>query len=304
MSVVRWIVVALLFLTAGCGEGYRTPTAILWLEFATVSDMETGAGAIELAFVERGFRATHADMAFLRRAGLDKNHEQAARVDFWQHRETSLFLDRDISLSLTPYPVAGLGYCGNSDCDRDKPRQGYPFIEITVSDGRPGGFSADGIAVYGEILSLLQRQGGKLVVAIDPPPADEAEHDRIVTNNAVTRIVWWLVAWALYAVVIGWTSVGILRVCGVQARTRGIVFVVLGVACITPLPISTGFFSFYIPAVLWLPSSVGLYAEYAEMFGLLLPAAFLMSLGLSLLVALLFVRDRHPVEPPGQPADQ
>ena len=298
-SVVRWVLFVLLFLTAGCGEGYWTPRAVLWVEFTSIPEMRAAAIAIEDAFVARGFRATHPRPPFVDPAGSEQfDYWQRTRIQFWQRRETTPFQNRDMSLSLTPYPDADLRYCGFGPCGREPDWPHYPFIEIAITDERPGGFSADGMVVYGEILSLLERLGGKVVVAVKPPPADEAKHDRVVTNNAITGIVWWFIAWAIYAVVIVWTCVGILRVYGFGAWSRRMAVVVLGVACATPLPASGGFFSFYIPAVLWLPSSVGLYGEYAEKFGVLLPGAFGVSLVLSLLAAL-FVRDRPAREGAG-----
>lgn len=295
---MRWLLLITFALLSGCGEGYRAPTALVRLEVESTSDLDSALLIAAKEFQARGFKPSRPMQTADESSDFGKAlaWRESNKLDFWQHRGNEGFYDRDVSISLIPYPDPGKGWCGVGRCGTtpaDIAGLNYPFLEMSVSEGRPGGFSADGLAVYADAVSVLRQQRGTVVI-VEPPQINEAEYERVTSTNTIASLVWWLIAWTIYMVIIGMIGLSFAR--SASRTTRRIMLVILGASLVTPLPYGTGFFTFYVPACLaW--TNVPTLTGQAR---LLLPLAFAASFVLSVAAAMVCVRHRAPSRSPGE----
>jgi hypothetical protein len=64
------------------------------------------------------------------------------------------------------------------------------FIDVEVTDDRPGGFDAYALAFYDRLVAALKGSYGASVRIVElPPPTNAAEYRRITTDNAIGGIL-------------------------------------------------------------------------------------------------------------------
>jgi len=117
-----------------------------------------------------------------------------------------------------------------------------PFIEISIVEERPGGFSAHARRFYRRFLWTLQRQYGTSVVVVqDPPPGDDAEYRRITINHIVMGTIDWLIAFSLAFLLTGSLSYRLLRRRGLARTTKRLIFVAANTWLAAPMPFQGGY---------------------------------------------------------------
>jgi hypothetical protein len=290
---MRWLVLIVTLLTSSCGVGYVAPTAVIRLEFHSVPEMEAASAAIQRKLNGWGFHVAPASTGWpadmLNALPADERWRTAHTIEFWRHTR------EDLRGDITAYPSAEFGSAIQRSGVSTEPH--FPFLELTLSDLRPGGFSSEGLGAYAELTAFLRQQHYTVVVVSEPPPADEKEHLRIVLTNALTMSAWWLVSWAAGIAIIGGLADWGMRAAGGRQWVRRIVLVCVGVLLATPLPVPTMFVTVWAPNLLCAFGGPRGYAALAKEFGALLPAAFAVSLCLSVLAAAFLIRagDRDAV---------
>lgn len=292
---MRWLTLIVGLLLAGCGESYHLPTATLRVDLDSVSDLEQTQKVLHAELVHEGFSASVAPRGPVEpssKAERARAQSWATRVTYWQHRGNAYGQDRDIWIYVWPFPDGSHPYCAVGACrakDGSFVEPSYPLLEIKIVEGRPGGFSEDGLAVYGKIRAFVDQLPGAMVV-VEAPQVNEAEYDRISTNRLIVTVAWWLIAWPICVAVVA--GIGMLFFRKARRTTRRIALVVLVTFFATPLPLNTGFFSFYVPGVMVL----GDIPILLEQSGMLVPIAFGLSFVLSLVMAFLLVGERDKPE--------
>ena len=177
---------------AGCGEGYRVDPASLNIVGITDESKDQLLILVSRFLKHEGFEdlGKYEQMIAL----IQQDHAMPATV-----REEELAgLNRERTFLSDPKRLrvvwADYSHAQPTELSllRYKPSSDH-FIELSVYEERPGGFSPEGIQFYSRFLSVLQEQfGAEVVVANKPPPTDEAEYQR-VTRARSRRSNRWMV---------------------------------------------------------------------------------------------------------------
>ncbi|MEQ8749035.1 MAG: hypothetical protein RIC52_04590, partial [Amphiplicatus sp.] len=257
------------------------------------STMDAALLAIQEELRARGFQVEPSDSRWPKEMLNDLPPEVRSRmsrtISFWRHRSEPV--KEDLHGDIIVY--------ANSGEETDRPQNSadldarYPFIELRLTEIRPGGFSPNGLRVYDGIIRYLRDQNYNVIIISEPPPTNEREHFRITAMNAFSMGIWWILSWAAsMAIFGGLTELG-LRAVRARQTIRRLVLICVGVAFVTPMPVSSMFVTFMLPNVLHLSIGAKGYAALAAEFGNhAIVGAFLVSLCLSAFVAIFFVRDR------------
>ncbi|MEJ0058440.1 MAG: hypothetical protein WDM79_02105 [Terricaulis sp.] len=292
---MRLLALMLVLFVSGCGESYVAPHAVVRVEFGSDVEMETASHEIQAKLAELDFELAPESQGWsedmLDELPPDQRWRTTHTISFWRH-SGALFRE-DFRGDLTSYAnpeFAPLNPEGEAITEAH-----FPFLEITFSQLRPGGFSANGNRLFADLLSFLRQKNYEIVVVSEPPPSDEREHFRVALTNILATCAWWFAAWAVGMTILGGLTDWGLRVAPVSTRVRRVVVVCIGVLLVTPLPVPTMFLTFMLPNVIVaLLGGPPVYMDLAGEYGAMLPAAFVASGCLSVIAALLLVRvDPH-----------
>lgn len=288
---MRWLMLFVVLLIGGCGEGYHLPQAITRLESRSVTDMAAASKAVSSKLVELGFEH-HADDAF-----PDYMLERLDTATRWQTTQTMNFSRTGRAFSpvatllvhITPYPDAGVPHISSSKAVNVETRP--PFIEVRIAEGRRDGFSAEGIAAHAEIARVLERHAGKIIVVSAPVRGNDRDYFASQTKDLLLAITWWLATWAISMTIIGGLTMLGLRRLGASTLFRRAALIGVGTLFVTPVPAPTMFVQLLIPSlfVIWSPGDLILLFQH---YGAPLLITFALSLVLSVLTAWINVRDR------------
>jgi hypothetical protein len=239
---LRYVAVALaLAALGGCGEGYEVKPAILDLTVATEDSKQELATTVSSVLKAAGFEdlGRYDEMIALTRQNPAMS-QQAKEAQLARLNRERTFLNESRQLRIVwadytnakPAELALLRYTAPMDA----------FVEISIYNGRSGGFGADAFLFYSGFLSgLRDKYGAAVVVAKDPPPTNAAEYRRITTNNAIATILSWFVALLLALLFTGLLSVYLLKKLRISNAIRRIIFVLFNTWLVAPLPFQGGF---------------------------------------------------------------
>lgn len=293
-AVMRWLMLIVVLLLGGCGEGYSTPQAVIRLEASTVGDMDAAAKTVASKLLALGFEE------YPPKPRPDFMQQGLPPALIWSDAHATTFV-RDgkaftpvgaLRVSVTPYPDANTPRIPYSTDIGSRPAP--PFLELGISESRPQGFSEEGIAIHAEITKALEQHTGKLVIPSLPKRGDDQEYLISQIKDLLTTLALWLVVWAVFMTIIGGLAmVGIRRLFARTALRRA-ALIFIGVAFVTPVSTPTAIVQLLMPSILLFLSPEALVLMFQSM-GATLPIMFALSLALSTLTAFIFIRDRPKI---------
>ena len=285
---MKWLAFLCVLLMSGCGVSYVAPTAKLGVEFQSVSDIDAALIEIQHELDRLGFETQPATEDWTRDMleGLprDLNARMSRTISFWRHRSEPVA--SDIHGEIIAVPIS-------ADVDL-WPLDGVqiPYIEINLADLRAGGFSPQGLQAYDDILTVLRQHGYNVTVISPPPPTDGKENARVETINMLAAAGWWTVVWTISMVLFGGLAMWGLRCAKVGQTVRRLILVGVGVIAVTPFQASAMFASLFLPNVLFLTLGFSRNVEPWQSNGDSFVYPLLTSLVLSIVAAVVRVRDR------------
>lgn len=281
--------VLMLWLLTSCGEGYAIEPARLNLIHADKHGPDELQKVVTGFLAQEGFEDLGRQdemIALLKRSGgpeaaTDSMIERLSRERSFVNR------DRDLSVEILDY----------ADGAASGPHLGYApkarnFIEIRISEGRPGGASREGHAFYGRFLAALKARFGEDVVEVNGLPAtDEAEYRRVTTANRIGAVISWCIAFALGFAVTSPLALLLLRRTKLAVLPRRLIFTGATVWLATPVLMPAGFI-FVIAA----PNALAFPWTYTELYSKGAPynqVSFLCSFVLCAAASILLVKGRR-----------
>lgn len=266
---------------AGCGEGYVIVPAIL--NVTGITDQSKGPLLSDVTGLLRheSFEdlGRYDEMISLQKQ-MDTPEDVKARELARLYRERTYLKDS------SHLRVIWSDYSNEAE-DKSDLRYTPPdsrFIELSIYEERPGGFSAAGQQFYDRFFTALQqRYGTAVVVAKTPPVANEAEYRRITRKNAIFGAIDLFIAVLLPLAVTGPLSNLILRKRVVSRWVKRLIFVVANTWLVAPLPFQGGFiFEFPGPNLLAFPwTYLGFYKTVAPFAAISFPCAALVCVVIS-----------------------
>lgn len=116
-------------------------------------------------------------------------------------------------------------------------RRSMPFIEITIHNDRPGGFSESAREFHASVGDYLRRSNlGDIRVAANPPKDDWVEYFYITIVGFISGLALWLVVLLIPLVVIAVVVRRTPWLSDFSSVSKRTIFVLLGVFFATPLP--------------------------------------------------------------------
>lgn len=276
IPVGRWAA-AVLVLAAlcGCGEGYFAKSAIL--NVTGIRDQSKGEllTAVSGFLKNEGFEDLGRYDAMISLIQISEMPESLRTEELARLNRELTFLKDSAHLRIVwadyssgELPKHAIRYTAPSS----------PFIEITIVEEGPGGFSSPARRFYRRFLWTLQRQYGTSVVVVqDPPPGDEAEYRRITVNHIVMGTIDWLIAFSLAFLLTGFLSYRLLRRRGLARTTKRLIFVGVTAWLAAPMPFQGGYiFVFPGPNLLAFPwTDMDYYRHFASFAAVSFPCAVL-----------------------------
>lgn len=243
---VRLAALPLVASLATCGVSYEIVRARLTIENVqadSVSAVTTAAGGF---LVDEGFEdlGKYKEMISLIQSDTSMpeglKREQLARLErertYLDERHHLRVVVSDFSTGVPP--EIRLTYSRLSD----------HFVQLDVSDERPGGFGSYGLSFYERFLwRLKQKYGDSVRVVAAPPPTNEAEYRRVTTANTIAAALGWSLAFALPLLITGTVSYYVLRGLRIPGLLKQIIFVAVNTWLDAPLPFPAAFI-FVMPA--------------------------------------------------------
>lgn len=235
MIIVMRLAALMLGLTllASCGEGYAVHPARLSLNGATEASRRDLQAATSAFLTQEGFEdlGGEDEMIALLRRGSAPATTNTALIDHLSRKHTYLAKDRDLYVEVLDYADGR-----SSTMMPDDPRRTPNFIQINISELRPGGMSPEGRQFYGAFLRRLEARFGEAIVVIEgPPPNDEGEYQRITWTNRVASVLVWCVAFFLGSVIIGSATLYGLGKTRLAAWPRRLIFTGLNTWLAAPI---------------------------------------------------------------------
>jgi hypothetical protein len=291
MTYIGRCAALLLMLTAlgACGEGYVLKPAILNVTGTTDRSKEQLLTVVSGLLKQEGFEDFGRYDAMISLIQHGEMPESARTQELARLNRERTFLKDPSHLRIVwadytsgEVPKGAIRYSPPSS----------HFIEISISEERPGGFSADGHLFYRRFLAALQQQYGTSVVVVqEPPPTDEAEYRRITVNHLIMGTINWLIAFSLTFLLTGFLSYRLLRKRGLSRTIKQLIFVMVNSWLIAPMPFQGGFiFVFLGPNLFAFP---WMYTEYYRHFSSFAAVSFPCAALLCGLVSL-FLFKGHP----------
>jgi hypothetical protein len=262
----------------GCGEGYRVDPACLNVVGMTDESKDQLLISVSRFLKREGFEdlGKYEQMIAL----IQQDHAMPATA-----REEELArLNRERTFLSDPkhLRIVWADYSNAQPAElsllRYKPSSDH-FIELSVYEERPGGFSPDGIQFYSRFLYAVHEQSGAEVVVVNkPPPTDEAEYRRITRANTVGAIVGWFIAALVGLLFTGFLSVYLLKRIKTSTMSRRLIFVFVNAWLVAPLPFQGGYiFIFPGPNLLAFPwTDWDFYSHVASYARISFPCALLL----------------------------
>ncbi len=288
-ETMRWLILISFLLGAGCSPGYVLPQAATLFEFSSAADMDSDSRSIEKKLVELGFEAAPDEPVpdFMLR-----NLDAAMR---WRQLEGRRFsrmqgglLDREsLFVTLTHYPDSSAAYQPVAGDQKVLPR--WPFLEVRLSEARPDGFSSAAFAIYSELKAAASRPNTRVVDLAIPSASDDQAYSNYLLNGFLGGAAWWLATWIVGMLLIGGPASWLFARLGWTRSVRRIAIVIVGGLLVTPMPTPAILTTILVPNILLLPSP-GLYADLFAYGGAAITTMFAISICLSALVALAFIR--------------
>jgi len=220
---------------AGCGESYQIPRAQFVIADTGGTSILRVLDAIKGLLSVEGFDDLGTDdemIDLLRHSG-----GSAQLIALYEHRYTYLNKARKLTVEVTDYTdplglVPSVSYA----------KPAGPFIDITVLEERPGGFSEAGHRFLDSLQTNLQNSLGRPVMLITPPPPDDdAEYRRITRSNTAALLVSWLLVIGVTLAITGPLFVYLLNRIAVPLSVKRSMFALINTWLVTPLPFPVAF---------------------------------------------------------------
>jgi hypothetical protein len=231
---------------ASCGVSYEIVPARLTVENVQADSLSSVTSAVGGFLTEEGFEnlGKYQEMISLIEGDTSMperlKREQLARLErertYLNERHHLRVVMSDFSTGVPP--EIRLNYSQASD----------HFVQLDVSDERPGGFGPYGLSFYGRFLARLkQRYGDSVRVVAAPPPTNEGEYRRVTTANTIAAALGWSLAFAFPFLITGAASYYLLRRLRVPRLLKQIIFIAVNTWLDAPLPFPAAFI-FVMPA--------------------------------------------------------
>ncbi len=116
------------------------------------------------------------------------------------------------------------------------------FIEIQISEERPGGFSPNGQRVYNRLVSILRANAGTSVIVIKGPVlANEADDSHSVLKSIVGLLILYALPLCLSLLVTGSFSIYLLKKSHISQTKKRAVFVLVNAWLCMPIPLQAAY---------------------------------------------------------------
>ena len=263
-----------MLLVAACGVSYHLEPARLTIPESDRASRQTVIEALSQLLREKGFEELGTDerMISLLSETLDPHDPIVVEL---KHRYTFLHEARDLRVVVIDFTVPVMRARGPP---YDPPPG--PYFELSIYEGRPGGFSSEGH----EFVLLLQEElrrmlGAPVAMATPPPASDPGTYWTITITNALAMAVWWtmifLVAMTVYAAL----AKKVLRNARLPLAAKRIIFVLAGTWLSAPMPFpAASILVVMLPNVLAFPwTDIEYYQRAGSVAALSFPVAFLLS---------------------------
>jgi hypothetical protein len=196
--------------------------------------------------------------------------QQLARL----HRERTFLNDREhLRVVLADYTNATPSELSDL---RYKPLW-TQFVEITIYEERPGGFSPNGLRFYERFLTALHGEfGTSVLIVAPPPPTNDAEYRRISTVNREATVIGWFVAVLISLAFTGSISLFVLKRLKLSTMAQRLIFTLVNTWLVAPLLFQGGYiFVFPGPNLLAFPwTDLDYYSKVASYAKVSFPCAF------------------------------
>jgi len=229
----------LITMLAGC-TGYALVPARLNIADVTPGSFPAVAATLHEFLVIEGFEDFGKDqkmIALLRQGDARQQYLEREVLARLNRAYTYLNDKHDLRVVITDYvdgmpPEISLDYV---------PTSGH-FIELEVTDNRPGGFDAYALAFYDRLVGVLKKSYGASVRVIElPPPTNAAEYRRITTENTIGGIFWWCLAFGLPFLVTGSVTRYVLQKVKIQTNLKRVIFTVINTWLVAPVPLPAAY---------------------------------------------------------------
>jgi hypothetical protein len=233
---IYFIVAALLLaMLSGCGIGYQVVPARLAIVDVPRENYAALAGTVHDFLIREGFEEfgkAEETIALIRSDTTTPDKMKREELARLEREWTYLNQRHDLRVVLSDY-VDGVP----SEISFNFTPPSDHFVELEISDERPGGFGPYGLAFYGRFLAALQnRYGASVRVVSPPPPTNEAEYRRITRHNDITSAFWLAFAFALPFLITGFISYHLLKKARIPKLLKRLIFSLLNGWLVAPLP--------------------------------------------------------------------
>lgn len=218
---------------AACGEAYRLEPAKLLITDSSTAGREDVIRWMGPYLTGQGFEdlgLDHSMADFLR-----STHQDGSSEDYAVLRENQrTFLDRKRDLRITA-TAFGKGSAARKFLSYTLPEE--DFLEISIMEQRPGGFSPQGHLFHEAFLAELSRQtGAEPLIVAPPPPTNEAEYRRITLTNRIGGAIAWGIAYGIGLLLSGPLTAYVLRRRRLSLRARRSWFIPIVAWISMPIP--------------------------------------------------------------------
>ena len=250
----------------GCGGGYAVQPGQLAIDVDGPTEQHRAFEGASHLLAAHGFKALGTP---------DATIDALERLPAESHRDTELiarlprerhFENEDLRLSVTMRDYSETA--PSSDVHPAYPPPFEGFVEISVYESRPGGFSPEGHAFFSRLHGDLRTAFPRDIALIREPPAtDQAEYRRVILIQIAFVILEWCVAFLVSLLFIGMPTRWLVGRLPLRRQQKQLAFALLGAWLSTPVPLPAALTTIAAPNVLLLPwNDVGYYAKFGWWF--------------------------------------
>lgn len=288
---MRWLMLLVLLLAGGCGQGYVAPQAATRVEFTSTEELDAALRSIQTHILGQGFEQTPNEPVpdFMLEHHNTGMRWRLLHTQYFSRERGGLFDRESAFIQLTPYPDVSTEYETINGYSDATPH--WPFLEVHISEGRPDGFSSGTIEFYANLVNSLSAPNATVVNLASPRAGDAEVYATYLLNGMLLGLMWWLIAWCVSIMIIGGIASWLFGFFDLSRRVRRLAFIAVGGLLATPLPVPTMFVTALLPNALlvWTPT---IYFEVFARMWLTVAAMFAASFALSTLAAMIFIREQ------------
>lgn len=267
------LLLVLMFVLAACGVSYHLEPARLTVSGSELTSREAMLDALSPLLREQGFEDLGTDEQMISLLRRTRGSDERLLFEL-QNRYTYLHGARDLRVEVIDFTVPGMR---TSALPYDPPPG--PYFELSIYEGRPSGFSAEGHAFVSLLQDELGRTLGEPVAMVTPPPASNSRAYWVTTIvNAATTVVWWTVVFLVTIFLCAVLARIALRRAPISRAAKRGIFLLAGTWLAAPLPFpAASILVVMLPNIFAFPwTNIEYYQRVGTVAALSFPIAFLL----------------------------